>query len=195
MKNKKIGITGGIGAGKSLVCSIIKAMGFPIFNADDVAKQILNNDAEVILKVKSIFGNQAYKENALDTSYIASIVFNDTYKLELLNKLIHPKVRDIFFDFVENKNTTVFYEAAIIFESKRAKDFDAVILVKAPIDLRINRIIKRDRSTKADILKRINKQWTDDQKEKLTPYCINNDEDSPLIHQIEQILSKLCVSR
>ena len=194
MNHKKIGITGGIGSGKSLVCSIIKAMGYPIFNADEVAKQVLNTNSEVIFKIKSLFGNRAYKKNTLDSSYIASIVFNDSSKLELLNKLIHPKVRDKFTEFVKNTNTTFFYEAAIIFESERSMDFDAVILVKAPLDLRINRVIKRDGSTKEDILKRINKQWTDDQKEKLTPYCINNDEDSPLINQIEQILSKLCIS-
>ncbi len=191
---KKIAITGGIGSGKSMVCKIIQAMGYEVFNADAIAKKIINNNQNVRASIKSYFGDNSYTESGmLNSSYISSIVFNDSQKLQCLNQIVHPEVRKMFIDFAKKSTKTIFYEAAILFESKGESDFDAVILVKAPVDLRIKRIIKRDGLEEKEILKRIHSQWDDKKKETLTPYCIVNDEVSPLLFQIEEILSQLSI--
>lgn len=189
---KKIGITGGIGAGKSTVTKILQAMEYPVFYSDEVAKQILNCDLDVRSELTNLFGISLYDDMGINRKKLAEIIFNDSTAREKVNQLIHPRVRNAFDLFVHECDAElIFNEAAILFETGSYKQFDATILIVAPLDMRVNRIMKRDGSTAREITARINAQWSDEEKLKLADFSILNDERKPLISQVEDLIPKL----
>lgn len=190
---KTVGITGGIGAGKSIICELLSTMGYPVFNSDKAAKALMNTTLknEIVL----LFGEQAYTKNTLNRAYISKQVFNDRSKLEALNSIVHPAVRKAFRQFTENSNSLlVFNEAAILFETGAYKNFDAIILVTASMETRINRVIKRDNTSAEEVKKRMNNQWTDERKSSLTPFVIENSDNTLIIPQTVTVLNHLSSS-
>ena len=189
---KRIGITGGIGAGKSAVSKIIESMGFPVFNSDDEAKKIINFNPEVKAELISLFGKSLYCDIGIDRKKLAELIFNNPSMREKVNQIVHPKVREAFANFVlASSSELVFNEAAILFETGAYKQFDATVLITCPLDLRMERLVARDNSSREEIEARMNAQWADDKKEKLASYTIVNDEKKPLINQIEKVISEL----
>lgn len=188
----KIGLTGGIGAGKSIVAKVLSELGFPVFNSDDEAKRILNFDPEIIKQVTFLLGDKAYNEFGLDRAFVASQIFSDDSKRIEINKIVHPKVKENFNEFcVQQNSELVFNEAAIIFETGGPSFYDKTILVTAPADLRIARVLKRDNSTIEDVQKRMDAQWPDSKKVSLADYVIINDNETPVLTQIEKIITDL----
>ena len=184
----KIGITGGIGSGKSTVAKLFEVLGIPVYYADDAAKQLMNENDALKQQVQKEFGKEAYTNGKLNRKYIADIVFSNPEKLELLNSLVHPAtLKDA--DEWMNKQTTPYTikEAALIFESGAEKYLDKVIGVYAPSPLRIQRVMQRDGISEAAVLTRLNKQMDEDKKMRLCDYVINNDEQELLIPQVLKI--------
>lgn len=185
-----IGITGGIGSGKTTVCKVFELLGVPVFYADEVAKSLMFSDPTLKPEIIKTFGKESYNETGeLNRSYISSIVFNDQLELEKLNSLVHPAVFRAFDSWVinQNKPSYVIKEAALLFESDAYKKCDKSILVISPLETRIKRVIARDGSSKAEVQSRINRQFTDEQKMKFADYILNNDEKELLIPQIIQL--------
>ncbi|MBL4862924.1 MAG: dephospho-CoA kinase [Crocinitomicaceae bacterium] len=190
----KIGITGGIGSGKSLVSRVLESMGYPVFNSDNVAKDIVANNSEVRKGLIELFGKEIYDAHGLNKVRLAEYIFSDNQARLKVNAIIHPKVREAFQKFAEASHSKiVFNEAAILFETGSYKQLDATILVVAPEELRINRVIERDNALEATVIARIEKQWSDEKKASLTPYVIVNDEKQPLLHQVEKIIEQLII--
>lgn len=187
-----VGLTGGIGSGKSTVAKIFISLKVPVFNADLVSKSIVNNNKEVKQKIISIFGD-VYNKNGLDNKKLATLVFNDTLKLEQLNKIIHPKVNKAFKDWLLlHKNAKiVIKEAAILIETGAYKKMDYTILVTSPKDLRIKRVIKRDQTNLESVLSRINNQMEDEEKIKFSDYVIVNDNRHLIIPQVLEIYKQI----
>lgn len=188
----KVGITGGIGAGKSLICSVLERMGYPVFYSDFEAKKIISSNLQVKLELIELFGEHIYKNDQLDRPLLASLLFSDTSLLGKMNAIIHPKVREEFENWSALQDSPlVLNEAAILFETGSYKNFDATILVTAPLEVRLNRVINRDNSTKEEIQKRIDNQWTDEQKAVLASYIIQNDGVQSVLNQIDNVLNEL----
>jgi dephospho-CoA kinase len=189
---KRIGITGGIGAGKSTVSKILEAMGFPVFNSDLQAKNTADFNPEVKVEIISLFGDSIYSNNELNRPKMADLIFNDPLLREKLNHIIHPRVRAAFDEFaLVSSSELVFNEAAILFETGAYKQLDATILVTSPKELRIQRLLSRDKSSREAIEARMNTQWSDEEKRELADYIIENDENQSLIKQVEQLISVL----
>ncbi|MBK8946019.1 MAG: dephospho-CoA kinase [Ignavibacteriae bacterium] len=177
MKKYAIGITGGIGSGKSTVSKIFEENGFIVIKADDIAKKIMQNDLEIKNKLISEFGKQTFLENELNSKYISDIVFNDEKKLKILNSIVHPAmIQKIADEVKENQKTfnIVFVEAALIFEAKMEKLFDFILLVTANDEIRIERILLRDRISKDEVVKRIEKQIPEQIKKTKSDFIIDN---------------------
>ena len=192
----KIGITGGIGSGKSTISKIFELLGVPVFYADDEARNLMNQDQGLIKLIKTEFGENAYTENYLNKKYLAQLVFNNREKLEKLNALVHPAVYQAFELWnVKQKTAYVLKEAALLFESGSYTQNDYNILVSSPLALRLDRVIKRDQVTKEQVLARIKSQFTEDQKQNLADFFIQNNEQELLIPQVlslhQMILSKV----
>lgn len=185
----KVGITGGIGSGKTTICKVFEILGIPVFYADTVAKQIMVEDSLLIEGIKSTFGNESYLPGGtLNNKHIASIVFNNEVELQKLNALVHPGVFRAF-DTWEKQvgGISVPYtlkEAALLFESGSYKMCDTNILVTAPIDIKINRVMQRDKVTAEQVKARMDKQMSDDDKAKLANHFIMNDEVHSIIEQV-----------
>lgn len=194
---KVIGITGGIGAGKSLVASILQKMGFPVFNADLEAKKIVSTSREVQFEITELLGKEAISENGTyNTDYVSKIVFQNPKQLEALNQIIHPRVRENFSQFIYCSNSPlVFSEAAILYETGAYKNYDEVVLVTAPLEMRIKRCMHRDASSREQIQAKINRQWTDEEKVKFNPIILKNDGETPMLYQIEQLIQTLLNSK
>ena len=186
---KRIGITGGIGAGKSLVAEIIKAMGYPVYNSDERAKELTESNPKIKEGLIHLFGEEIYQNDTLNKFALAQAIFSDESLREKVNALIHPIVREDFnlWALAQN-NSLVFNESAILFETGSFKNFDAIILVYAPTELRIKRIMKRDNCSENEVLKRMNTQFSDEEKYNLTEFRILNDEQIPILAQIEEII-------
>ncbi|MCE2962404.1 MAG: dephospho-CoA kinase [Chitinophagales bacterium] len=170
----KIGVTGGIGSGKSLVVNELERLGAVVYRADKKAKELvyLPEVKEQILKK---FGSMAFENDLYNTKYIASIVFEDSTKLHALNAIVHPAVfKDLDKFCIENKGKTIVYESALMMETGHTHLFDKVILVTAPLELRIERVMARDKVDKAAVVKRIEKQWTDEKKRELADIIVVN---------------------
>jgi dephospho-CoA kinase len=182
----KVGITGGIGTGKTTVCKIFELLNIPIFYADDSAKLLMITNPTLIKGIKETFGDDAYlPTGALNRRYIADLVFNNSKNIEKLNNLVHPQVFKAFDDWIiKQQSPYVLKEAALLFESKSYKKNDLNVLVSSPIDLRISRLIKRDSTTKEKILERMSNQLAENEKQKLANYMINNNEQDFLILQV-----------
>ena len=189
---KKIGITGGIGSGKTYVASVFQSLGIPIFNADIQAKKIMTSSGKLIKLVKEEFGNDIYKDSDLNKEKLASIVFSDSDKLQKLNSLVHPIVKEELNNWCEKQTSPyVIKEAAILFESNSHIGLDAVICVSAPLDLRMKRLLNRDDYSEKGIKKRIENQILQEEKEKLSDYIIVNDEKELLLPKIIKIHKEL----
>ncbi|MDH4404273.1 MAG: dephospho-CoA kinase [Flavobacterium sp.] len=189
---KIIGLTGGIGSGKTTIANHLKSLGIPVYNSDDQAKKILYLP-ETIKSLKSVFGNSIFSNNLLDKEKLSQLVFNNQEQLKVLNQIIHPKVK-IDFDkwLFANKNATlVIKEAAILFESGSYKDCDAIISISAPQELRIQRVINRDHATLEEVMAKINNQWTDDMRNKKSDYVIDNQDIEIACAQTEKIITIL----
>ena len=192
---KRIGITGGIGAGKSLVAEIIKAMGYPVYNSDERAKELTESNPKIKEGLIHLFGEEIYQNGTLNKFALAQAIFSDESLREKVNALIHPIVREDFnlWALAQN-NSLVFNESAILFETGSFKNFDAIILVYAPKELRIKRIMKRDNCSENEVLKRMNSQFSDEEKYQLTEFRVLNDEQTPLLVQVEKIILNLSLS-
>ena len=171
-----IGITGGIGSGKTFISRMFNSSeAFVVFNSDLFAKQILVENSEVIDFVKNKIGEKSYKDGIIQTKYISNVIFNDKRKLNELNKIVHPKVLHEFEKFKSsNLNKIIIIESAILFETGIYLQTKYNILVKAPIKVRIDRVVLRDKISKLDVLKKINSQWRDSKKIGLADFVINN---------------------
>ena len=166
---KKIGLTGGIGVGKTFVSEIFQKMGYSVFLADLHAKKCMHESDDLKTEIKQNFGNEIYQKGVLQKNRLADIVFNDTKKLQELNNLVHPFVQRHFEAWCKNQQSRfVIKEAAILFESEAHKGLDGIICVSAPFQKRIERVIKRDNCTKEDVIKRIENQIPQKTKEKLS---------------------------
>lgn len=180
----KIGITGGIGSGKSTVCKIFATFGIPIFDADSAAKSLYQ---EQVLKDKIIqlFGSAIYPDGNFDRKKLADIVFNSPDKLRTLNQLIHPMVQVTFEHWCSQQHSPyIIKEAALLIESGSYKHLDDMILVSSPLEQRIRRVIHRDHVTEEMVNMRMNKQLNEDEKKKFCRYEIINDEHTLLIPQV-----------
>lgn len=175
MKTKIIGLTGGIGSGKSTIARHFESWGVPVYYADDEAKKILYLPT-AIQQLQDTFGEAVFTRGMPDRQKIAGIVFNDPAKLEMLNSIIHPKVKQHFMDWVAGHRDKKFVikEAAILFESGSYRDCDAIVLVTTPKEERIRRVMQRDMVTREKVLERMANQWEDEKKVALSTYIIDN---------------------
>ena len=189
----KVGITGGIGSGKSTVCRMFKLLGAPVFEADVVAKQLLQTHPKIRKGLIHLFGEDIYlDDNTVDRKKLAAIIFNDDVQLAKMNALVHPVVRSEFYEWVKQQNTPyVIHEAAILFESGFYNLMDFTILVSAPEEERIQRVVKRDGVSEEQVRERLAKQWTDVEKRKLADKEIVNDNNNPVLPEIIQIDKRL----
>ncbi len=187
-----IGITGGIGSGKSIVTKAFNVLGYPVFYSDNVAKEILSTDPQVINEVTKLLGEEAYQKGEVNRAFIATKIFNDQALKEKINHIIHPKVRKRFHQLVEDAgNQIVFNEAAILFETGTYKNFDYTICVVADLTTRIERIKKRDGISEDAIQARINNQWPDEKKIALADFVIYNNNNDLLVPQILSTLNNI----
>lgn len=172
---KVIGLTGGIGSGKTTIANYFASMGVPVYIADDEAKKVMKSQ-NVIQQIKTAFGDSIFENEILNRAKLAEIVFNNADKLAQLNAIVHPAVKSDFELWLqENKNHDyVIYEAAILFESGRYKECDVIITVTAPEEIRIERVVKRDNTTRQQVLSRIKMQWNDEKRISLSNFVINN---------------------
>lgn len=192
----KIGITGGIGSGKSFVCQIIEKMGYNVFYSDSEAKWLMENNNILIEKIKILVGKNAYLENnKINKKNISDFIFQNEDNRLKFNKLVHPFVYDHFDFWCEQhkKDELLFNESALLFETGSYKKFDKIILITAPINTRIKRIKERDNLSDQEIVNKMNSQLSDDVKIKLCNYIIDNKEDELLIPKITTVITKLNV--
>lgn len=189
----KVGITGGIGVGKSLVCRIFSVLGIPIYDADREAKAIMAEDREVGNALKAAFGDTVFDQyGKLDRAYLSEVVFSDEKKLKQLNSIVHPAVIKAGEDWASAQTSAYsLKEAALLFESGSYKKLDFTILVTAEESIRINRVMKRDEVTEDQVRARMSKQSSDDQKLPLANAIIINDGEQSLIEQVMAIHHRL----
>lgn len=188
----KVGLTGGIGSGKSVVSRILVAMGYTVFNSDDSARKIVNENARVREALCAEFGADLYQNGLLDRPKLAKIIFSDTGARERVNHLIHPFVREAFNELAENsRHSLIFNEAAILFETDAAARMDRMILVTAPEEVRIQRVMQRDGATEEEVRMRMKQQWSDAQKIPLADFQIINDDAQPVLAQVERVVEEL----
>ena len=191
----KIGITGGIGSGKTFVCHILEKLGYPVFYSDKEAKKLMNENLDLIIKIKKLLGNKAYLNGIIDKSFIAQKIFETPTLRNELNAIVHPEVYLAFEKWSKSQDSKlVFNESALLFETESYKRFDKTILITADICLKIERIKKRDLLDEIEIKHRINSQLADKIKLKLADFVIENNEDKlllpQLIHAINQLETK-----
>lgn len=196
-KTKIIGITGGIGSGKSTAASYFEKLGFPVYNSDVRARKIQNENPEVIAQIKAIFGEEAYTPEGMNRPYIASQTFGNIEKLKQLNAIVHPAVFKDFKQWIAQQTSPfVMKEAAILIESGSYKDCDLIIAVVADKEIRIQRTIERDGLTREQVISRMNNQLSDEERKEYSDYIIDNSQDLPyLYNQIENIVDKIKNSR
>lgn len=186
-----IGVTGGIGSGKTSVCKIFESLGVPVYYADDRAKYLMENNAEIIQKVKKLFDEDIYLAGIPDRKRIAEIVFQDKEKLNALNAIIHPAVgldsKNWQKEMEKEGHPYVLREAALIYETGMDKKLDKVIVVNAAKSIRIKRVMQRDGISEDAVLARMDKQWPQEKKNALADFLIENDGESALIPQVQHL--------
>jgi len=197
MKPKLIGITGGIGAGKSTVSKICKHLGFKVYNSDDRAKEIVSEDSNIKKRIISFFGKNVYKNGVLDRKFLSDKIFNDKGSLQNINSIIHPAVKKDFNNWViNNKNEKVlFKESALLFESGAYKELDKIILIVSDKNLRISRVLKRDKiRTKKEIESIIDKQINEAEAIKYADIVIDNNHKKMLLPSVISEIEKLMLN-
>ncbi|RKD89746.1 dephospho-CoA kinase [Mangrovibacterium diazotrophicum] len=185
----KVGITGGIGSGKSTICHFFRTLGIPVFEADTEAKKLINSSEAIKNQLIAEFGSDIYLPNQLiDRKKLAGLIFNSPTLLEKVNRIIHPEVRIYFNKWVElQKSPYIIHEAAIMFESGFYQMMDYTILVTAPEAERIARVMKRENSTEESVKARIEKQWTDEQKMELASFIVKNDNKELIVPKLIEL--------
>ncbi len=187
----KVGITGGIGSGKSVVSRILIAAGYPVFNSDAAARELINHHPDIREALAGEFGPDLYRHNELDRPALAKIIFADPSARGKVNAVVHPYVREAFEQFAENAwGNLVFNEAAILFETGASERMDKMVLVTAPEEVRIARVMKRDGVSAEDVKARMRSQWSDEQKIPLADEVLINDDIQPLLAQVEAMLKR-----
>lgn len=188
----KVGLTGGIGSGKTTVAKYFRDLNIPVYVADIEAKKLMDTSKSIKKKLIKAFGEVAYINGELNRKYLAQLVFNDKEKLKIINGIIHPKVAKHFLKWMLKQDALYcIQENAIIFENKKADEFDFIISVTAPLDIRIDRVIKRDVTSKGQVLSRIKNQFDDTYKNKLADFVIVNIDLSDTKKQVKKIHEKL----
>lgn len=184
----KVGITGGIGSGKSIVCRVFALLGVPVYDSDFRAKWVMQHDAGLQQELINVFGEKTYTPTGqLDRPYLANLVFNQPEKLALLNRLVHPRVKDDFTNWVAayQHHPYILKEAALMYESNAYQQVGKVITVSAPLNLRLTRVLQRDpHRLAADVQAIINKQLSEEERQQRADYIIYNDDQQPVIPQV-----------
>lgn len=188
---RHIGLTGGIGSGKSTVAKVLEHMGYGVFYSDQVAKSLYDTHEGLKQALIDLLGQQIYVNGRFQKELLSQMLFAQPYIKDQIAQLVHPLVRQAFSDWAAlQKSEMVFNEAAILFETGAYKQFSATVLVVAPLEIRIQRVQERDDLSREAVLQRIENQWPDSKKMSLTPYVIIND-GQPLVRQIEDFISQL----
>ncbi|MGB1308670.1 MAG: dephospho-CoA kinase [Oceanihabitans sp.] len=189
---KIVGLTGGIGSGKTTVAKAFKALGVPIYIADDEAKKLMHRSKIIRRKLIQLFGEQAYVNNMLNKAFIAEIIFNDTSYLQKMNAIVHPKVAKHFKQWVAIQNTPyVIKEVAILFENGSYTQCDFIITITATLENRMERLLKRDQTTTSKINAIIKNQWQDDARIKLSHFVITNNSLNDTLQQVQETHNQL----
>ena len=195
----KVGLTGGIGSGKSTVAAIFETLGIPVYYADKEAKRLMTEDANLIQSIKDLLGEESYIKGNLNRAYISSVVFNNPQKLELLNQLIHPlTIADSLNWMLQQKSPYAIKEAALIFESNSESQLDIIIGVTSPETLRIQRVMSRDHIDETAVRQRMSKQMNEEEKIKRCDFVIINDESillTPQVIRIHETLIKIAIDK
>ncbi|HJS00305.1 MAG TPA: dephospho-CoA kinase [Flavobacterium sp.] len=194
--SKIIGLTGGIGSGKTTVANYIASLGIPVYIADDAGRKVMQYQ-EVLDAIKEKFGAVVFDNNQLNRARLAEIVFNDSEQLKTLNEIVHPAVRKDFKNWLKEheQNSLVVYESAILFESGTYTNFDFIVTITAPLEIRISRVLKRDKSNREQILKRMNAQWTDEQRVLKSDFVIENINIELVKQEVDKILKILLIKQ
>jgi dephospho-CoA kinase len=189
---KIIGLTGGIGTGKTMVAEYFKSLGIPVYIADEESRQLMTSD-NIINALSNEFGKEILENGFLNREKLAQLVFNNPKELQKLNSIVHPEVKKHFDNWVEKHKIYPFIvkEAAILFESGSYKYCDTIITVTAPLETRLQRVMKRDKTDIESVLKRIENQWTDEQRIAKSNYVIHNLSVESTKKQVDEILKKL----
>lgn len=189
---KRIGLTGGIGSGKSYIAGVLEKMGYPVYYSDQQAKVLTDTHPEIRAGLISRFGTNIYSEGILNRKELAAHIFNSEPDRNFVNQLIHPVVRADFDRWCAEQHTAlVFNEAAILFETGAYQQFDATVLVIAPLETRIERIMQRDRCTHEQAEARIQSQWSDEQKTPLANAIVSNNGHEAVLIQVEHLTETL----
>ena len=189
----KIGITGGIGSGKTIVCRIFQSLNIPVYDSDASAKLLMECHPIIRKQLIASFGEDIYNDMELNRAMLATIIFNDPVKLSQVNDIVHPHVKENFIDWCDRQKGVpyILQEAAILFESGADKYLDKIITVSAPLELRVERVMKRNNTSREDVLKIVNRQMSDEEKIERSDYVIINDESSMIIPQVLKIHDEL----
>ncbi|WP_125722889.1 dephospho-CoA kinase [Flavobacterium ustbae] len=193
---KVIGLTGGIGSGKTTIANYFEEMGVPVYIADDGAKRVMQS-ASILEQVRYEFGENIFDGEVLNRAKLASVVFNDKGQLAKLNAIVHPVVKLDFEEWIKKheNHDYVIYEAAILFESGRYKDCDVIITVTAPEEVRIERVIKRDKTNREQVLSRMKMQWNDEKRISNSNFVINNNNLKKAKEEVVEILKILNIKQ
>jgi dephospho-CoA kinase len=188
----QVGITGGIGSGKSTVAKVFAALGVPVYDADSRAKLLMSSDPVLIDQIKKEFGDAAYADGQLNRKYLASQVFGNPERLKKLNSLVHPRVADDYSAWVQShaNKKYVLKEAALLFETGSASQLDTIVVVTAPEALRIKRVMQRDGRTEVEVMKIISEQWPQEKLLALAQHEIRNDETVAVVPQVMRLHSE-----
>ncbi len=189
----RVGLTGGIGSGKSLICSILEKLGVSVYYADAEARSLMDNDPALKVKIVELFGEQAYSGGSLDRQYLAGRLFGDAELLASMNTVVHPAVREDFKRWADLQKGVpyVVEEAAILFESGAHREMDHTVLVYAPEEVRIGRVMERDGCDRESVLRRMGHQWSEEELKKLADHVIVNDGQQMLLPQVIELHNKL----
>ncbi|HBH83670.1 MAG: dephospho-CoA kinase [Bacteroidetes bacterium GWE2_41_25] len=184
----KLGVTGGIGSGKTSVCRVFSVLGIPVFSADTVAREVMDIDTGIILRINTIVGKNLYSDGSLDRNELAKLIFNNKKLLEKVNSLVHPVVFSRFREWEKKQLTPyVIMEAAILFESGGSEVVDRIITVVAPIEERVGRVIHRSDLTREQVMERMRNQMSDSDRIKHSDYVIQNSENDMIIPSVLRI--------
>jgi len=188
----KLGVTGGIGSGKTSVCKVFNILGIPVFLADEEAKKIMEVDTGIILRLNTIAGKNLYASGTLDRAELATLIFNNHSMLEAVNSVVHPAVFSKFYEWAKKQTAPyVIIETAILFESGGREKVNRIVTVTAPVEERIARVISRSNITKEEVMARIKNQMSDSDKIKLSDYVIDNSENAMIIPAILNVHSDI----
>lgn len=183
-----VGLTGGIGSGKSTVARLFTRLGIAVFEADSVSRQLIDTDQELQQQLQQLLGNDLLQDGKVNKPYMASLIFSNENLLRKVNSLIHPAVGRAFKKWKpQQQSPYVLREAAILFESGTYHDCDHIIVVSAPLDMRIERVMKRNKMTREEVMERVNRQWPEEQKLRLADSIIYNDHSQSVIKQVLRI--------